>query len=367
MIISTIDESQRKAANVVGFTYLFALVPAIFAEFYVRSQLVVFDNAATTALHIVTHERLFRLGIASNLTAFAIDVALITALYVVLKPVHRSLALLAAGWGLIETAILVVVTLSDFDVACTLSLDTRQHSVCSVKLATAPSLITYPTRRLECASVSPLNRIVWRRFYVGAAGFMMRDRSDKNSVPSAVSECRMPPSLNVKSEIPEERRHMKPKTILMRITLAVALVLVGTLPVHAQESLYGTWKMNAAKSKYSPGPIPKSNIAKWEEFQGGVKLTVDVVTANGDTQHYESSGKFDGKDNPVTGNNPDGDAMAFSKIDARTYRVVTKKGGKTTLTGRIVVAADGKTRITTQAGKNAQGQTVKNTTFYEKQ
>ncbi len=53
--------------------------------------------------------------------------------------------------------------------------------------------------------------------------------------------------------------------------------------------------MNAAKSKYSPGPVPKSNIAKWEASDGGVKLTVDVVPANGDPQHYESSGKFDGQ------------------------------------------------------------------------
>jgi flavin-dependent dehydrogenase len=59
--------------------------------------------------------------------------------------------------------------------------------------------------------------------------------------------------------------------------------------------------------------------------------------------------------------------MAFSKIDARTYEVVNKKGGKTTLSARIVVAADGKTRITTQTGKNAQGETVKNTTFYDKE
>jgi hypothetical protein len=121
MTIGTIDESQRKAAKVVGFTYLFALVPAIFAEFYVRANLVVFDNAAQTAMNIVGHERVFRLGIASNLTVFAVDVALITALYVVLKPVNRSLALLAAGWGLIETAILVVVTLNDLDVLRILS------------------------------------------------------------------------------------------------------------------------------------------------------------------------------------------------------------------------------------------------------
>ncbi len=160
---------------------------------------------------------------------------------------------------------------------------------------------------------------------------------------------------------------MKPITIPIRINLAVALVLAGTLLAQAQEPLFGTWKMNAAKSKYSPGPAAKSNIAKWEAFEGGVKLTVDVVTASGETQHYESSGKFDAKDNPVTGTNPDGDAVAFSKSGARTYKVVTKKGGKTTITARIVVAADGKTRITTQTGKNGQGQAVHNTMFYEKQ
>jgi hypothetical protein len=157
---------------------------------------------------------------------------------------------------------------------------------------------------------------------------------------------------------------MKPKTIVI---LAVVVVLAGTLLAQAQESLFGTWKMNAAKSQYSPGPAPKSNIVKWEAFQGGVKLTFDAVAAKGETQHWESSGKFDGKDNPVKGNNPDADAMAFSKIDDRTYETVAKKGGKTTLTAHIVVAADGKTRITTQTGKDGQGQTVNNTTLYEKQ
>ena len=160
---------------------------------------------------------------------------------------------------------------------------------------------------------------------------------------------------------------MKRKCTLMGINLALGLWLAGILPAQAQESLFGTWKMNAAKSKYSPGPVPKSNIAKWEPFEGGVKLTVDVAPVSGETQHYESSGKFDGKDNPVAGNNPDADTMAFSKIDDRTYQVVNKKGGKTTLMARIVVAADGKTRVTTQTGTNAQGEAIKNTMFYEKQ
>jgi hypothetical protein len=164
-----------------------------------------------------------------------------------------------------------------------------------------------------------------------------------------------------------ERCNMKRNTVLIGITLAVATVFAGTLVAQAQESLFGTWRMNAAKSTFNPGPVPKSNIAKWEAFQGGVRLTVDVVPAKGETQHYESSGKFDGRDNPVKGNNPDGDTLAFSKIDARTYEVVTKKGGKNTVTARIVVAADGKTRVTTQTGRDGQGRTVNNSIYYEKQ
>lgn len=121
MTISSIDETQRKAARVVGLAYLFALIPAIFAEFYVRGQLIVFNNAAETARNIMAHERLFRLGIASNLICFGIDVVLLTALYLVLKPVNRSLALLAAFFRLIETTVLVVAALSDFQVLRVLS------------------------------------------------------------------------------------------------------------------------------------------------------------------------------------------------------------------------------------------------------
>jgi hypothetical protein len=160
---------------------------------------------------------------------------------------------------------------------------------------------------------------------------------------------------------------MRKAITLVVVSMTAVLIAAVALSAQSQESLFGTWKMNVAKSKYTPGPVPKSNIAKWEAFQGGVKLTNDVVPAKGETQHWEVSGKFDGKDNPVKGNNPDADAAAISKIDARTYEVVQKKGGKITLTARIVVAADGKTRVTTVSGRDGQGQTVNNSMFYEKQ
>jgi hypothetical protein len=114
------DAIQRRWARVVGFSYLFALLPAIFAEFYVSGKLVSGD-AIATAQNIIAHERLFRLGIASNLLVFAADVLLIAALYIVLERVNRRLALLATFFRLIETTILIVATLNDFYVLRLLS------------------------------------------------------------------------------------------------------------------------------------------------------------------------------------------------------------------------------------------------------
>jgi len=114
------DEIQRRWARVVGFSYLFALAPAVFAEFYVSGRLVS-DNAIVTAQNVIAHERVFRLGIASNLLVFATDVVLFTALYVVLEGVNRRLALLATFFRLIETTVLIVAALNDFYVLRLLS------------------------------------------------------------------------------------------------------------------------------------------------------------------------------------------------------------------------------------------------------
>jgi len=115
MAIGTVDDSQRKAARVVAIAYLCTNALCIFAQFYARSSLIVADDAAKTAANIMASERLFRLSIAGELAAFAGLVVLIAALYVILKPVNRHLALLAAFWRLIEISLCVVMTLSSFD------------------------------------------------------------------------------------------------------------------------------------------------------------------------------------------------------------------------------------------------------------
>jgi hypothetical protein len=129
----------------------------------------------------------------------------------------------------------------------------------------------------------------------------------------------------------------------------------------AADHQVGTWKLDVAKSKYSPGPPPKEGTLKIEAQADGLKFTIDGINAEGKTIHIEFSPKYDGTDSPMTGN-PNADTVSLKKINDHTIETVAKKDGKPTMTTRSVVSKDGKTRTNTQKGKNAKGQDVNNTT-----
>jgi hypothetical protein len=120
-VMHTIEPEQRTAAKVVGFIYLIAMATSIFAELYARSPLIVRGDAAQTAINIAASERLFRIGSVIHLITFASDAMLAVALYVVVRPINRNLALLAAFWRLADCAILAVNMLNDFAVLRLLS------------------------------------------------------------------------------------------------------------------------------------------------------------------------------------------------------------------------------------------------------
>jgi len=102
----TID-AQHKAARLAGALFLIAMVTGLFAEMYIRfpSSLIVSGDAAKTAANIMASERLYRIGIANNIITFAVDVVLIWALYLLLRPVSRNLALVALFFRLVETTL----------------------------------------------------------------------------------------------------------------------------------------------------------------------------------------------------------------------------------------------------------------------
>jgi hypothetical protein len=154
---------------------------------------------------------------------------------------------------------------------------------------------------------------------------------------------------------------MKARTIL----LAVVTCLVCATLSFADNTNLGTWKLNEAKSKINPRS-PKNSTVVIEAAGDSVKVTVDGVDGQGKPIHNEWTGKFDGKDYPVTGD-PTSDMRAYKQIDAHTQELTVKKGGKVTVAGKITVSADGKTRTVTASGTDPSGKKVENKSVYDKQ
>lgn len=111
-ILPAPEPAQRSAARLAGFLYLLQMATAVFG-FWAKGQ-VMGPDAAQTAANLAASERLFRFGIASDLITSVVVIALVVALYVILEPVNRSAALLAAFWRLAENAIAAVATLNAF-------------------------------------------------------------------------------------------------------------------------------------------------------------------------------------------------------------------------------------------------------------
>ena len=153
---------------------------------------------------------------------------------------------------------------------------------------------------------------------------------------------------------------MKAKTI----ALAISLVFVSVAQGFQNNPQLGTWKLNEAKSKFAGKA--RNHTVVYEAAGDQTKVTVDGVDENGGAVHNEWTGKFDGKDYAVTGD-PTSDVRSYRMIGKNTLSITGKKGGKVTLSGRIVVSRDGKTRTVTTTTTNAHGKKVTNVAVYDKQ
>jgi hypothetical protein len=154
---------------------------------------------------------------------------------------------------------------------------------------------------------------------------------------------------------------MKARTSL----LSLALLFAGAATGFAQGPLMGTWKLNEGKSKI-PAGFPKNTSVVYEAAGDNVKISTDGIERDGKPTHTEWTGKFDGKDYPVTGD-PTLDTRSYTTVDDRTLTMINKKGGKVETSGRITVARDGKTRKVTLKGTGADGKKASGVALYDKQ
>ena len=156
---------------------------------------------------------------------------------------------------------------------------------------------------------------------------------------------------------------MRTKTIA--VILGFLLAAVGATQA-ANDPNMGTWKLNQSKSKLTPGTGKNSTVTYSNTMMGKVKVTVDGINAKGKPAHNTWTGKFDGKDYPVTGD-PNSDTRSYRKVNDHTLEMTIKRGGKVVGSGRVVVAADGKTRTVTSSGTTEKGKKFNNKAVYDKE
>jgi hypothetical protein len=145
------------------------------------------------------------------------------------------------------------------------------------------------------------------------------------------------------------------------------VVWIGVGTAQSPDPANGVWKLNAAKSTFSPGPAPKELTVTIEPAGPGRKVTINGVAGDGTPVQWGYSGNFDGKEVRLTGSNPDGDVVILKRVSANATRSTFKKGGKTTIVKGVSVSPDGKTLTVASSGVDAKGQKVKNTEVFDKQ
>ena len=153
------------------------------------------------------------------------------------------------------------------------------------------------------------------------------------------------------------------------VLICFATILIAALPSigFAQSNLLGaTWKLDLSKSKFNPGPAPRSSTLTYEAVGQGFRATNEGVDAQGNpTKGVFGPFSYDGKPYPVTGV-PAYDASSYKSINDTTTEMTRTKAGKVIQTSIRVPAADGKTLTFTTTGLNANGQQINDFAVYEK-
>ncbi len=154
---------------------------------------------------------------------------------------------------------------------------------------------------------------------------------------------------------------MKTRTILGSLLVFFA----GVALCLAADITTGTWKLNEAKSKFGEG-TGKNTTVVYEVAGDNMKVTVDGADKDGKAVHTEWTGKFDGKDYPVTGN-PNEDVRSYTKVSDRALDFASKSDGKATAVGHVEVAADGKSRTVNTTVTDSSGKKTSSVAVYDKQ
>jgi hypothetical protein len=160
---------------------------------------------------------------------------------------------------------------------------------------------------------------------------------------------------------------------MKRFLLLLCFVVITALaagPLMAQTNPFiGTWKLNVAKSKFEPGPAPKSQTRTIVAEGDGAKYSFEGVRADGTAISYSFTVKYDGKDYPITGSGAPGgaDSISIKRVGTNKAEAVLKKDGKEVGKSVVEVSKDGTVSTVKSKGKTPDGKDYSTDSVYDKQ
>jgi len=189
------------------------------------------------------------------------------------------------------------------------------------------------------------------------------------------------------------RRDLITAAFVCAVALMTTLLPISHVQAQPADPVIGTWELNLTKSRFAPGPVPRSQTRTYEEVPavsgmmkirgtdaqgrptlieypvvpgaGIIKMSAKVVSGDGTPTLLEYTASYDGREYPFFGN-PDADTISLKRLDDFTAEGITRKAGKLVSTGRREISKDGKIMTITSKGKNAKGEMINNTLVFDK-
>ena len=148
-----------------------------------------------------------------------------------------------------------------------------------------------------------------------------------------------------------------------------AFPLLGFAQSKVNPAIFGTWKLNLAKSVYQLGPPPKSQMQVYEPFGDGLRVSVETIADNGARIAYGYAASLDGQKHPITGElTPNGaETIALRVRDSFIIEATLRRGADVVLTTRIVLSQDGTVLTITSKGTNLKELPTNSVTVFDKQ
>ncbi|MFL6449443.1 MAG: hypothetical protein ACJ746_17430 [Bryobacteraceae bacterium] len=151
----------------------------------------------------------------------------------------------------------------------------------------------------------------------------------------------------------------------MKRMVPLAMLMAASALLASDPNL-GTWKLNMAQSKFSPGPAPQSVTTTYTEDGGWVVSKSEGLGSDGKPFNVENRLKTDGNEYPYL--SPWGKGtIVIQQANPYHWTSVVKLDSGHTLTSKGVISQDGRTRTVTTTGTNAKGEKVNSVTVSERQ